>query len=1176
MKKLFIPVFALCVLSSAAFGDTKKSFKRGFGENTLYYVEDLQALLPGSSWYYDWGNEPSAQVADYVGSDKGIEFIPQAWSSYDENKLRAYYKAHPQDRYLLGFNEPNFPDQAAMLPAEAAEKWHSLEALANELGLKLVGPAMNYAGAPLKDGKVWDPFEWMDAFIVAYKEKYGTEPHYDYTAVHAYMDRAANMMDFVDKFYERYGKQVWLTEFCAWEDANLTADKQQEYMIDKLKALETSDHVYRYAWFKARNANKYPFYNLLYYPTKTITKGTLTELGFAYVHMSTFNKDKYYAVGEPIPANDFIDCNMLGKLQESADPRARLLDKTELLLNKNSQSVSYQIDVPADGTYQLVLRYARTADDFTARVNILDGNGTTLANRVTLEPTAGATNYVAKAISVSLKAGKQTITVKRASAAPIALSMVKLVSTANPADDDMQTLTGEEIVKPGTNDDTGGDTPTTPGENESFDKEVTVTDDAFKFDANDKYYAIYLDGKTQKANISDDRFVNLGDNGTSQNSYLWEGTFNYGDAAGKNSFGVEGEYMAIVSADKGWSGMGYNINSAKGDCNLSCINDDYKLHIALKAEHNHPVNFYITDGSGHVANLIFGQYDIEGKDPVANFKRDGKWHNIDIPMSYLHRKFGIDFRGDTDYDGNLLCATVGSASGVKVDFDAVFFYGPKDSKPNTNTIEGLSRNDVTVSDSRFQFSDDERYYIVTLDASTKARNLSESQIVDCGPNGTSQNLYPWDGTCTANSNGDSNSFGEAEPYMSWTETDKGWFGLGYNVAGSTQPLNLSGINDDYFLHFAVKTTDKEPILFSVTDGHGRSGNIVLGKEVYDNHKPLADFPRDGKWHNIEVPVHLLNTNDGVNFTRTTNFTGNIFSILMGGPKGRTIDYDAVFFHGPKTAPAYATEKVTHKDITVKKTDEAPFKFSDSDTYYIITLDDDTKKENIANDQIHDIGPNEQTRFLYPWGDTVISDAAIGTNSFGVETGYSAWETAPGTTWSGLGFFIAQHGLTDLSGIDKDYALHFAVKSTTTQAIDFVVTDGNDKAAHIVLGTEKYGDNAPVADFTRDNTWHNVDVPMTWLIEKGLDFRTAKAYTGNIFAVQCGTQGGLKVDYDAVFFHGPKPKTTGIETIANDTDADASRMPNAIFDLSGRQVNTMAQPGIYIMRTAERAKKIIKK
>ena len=144
MKKYFIPVFALFACSTLAFGDTKKSFKRGFGENTLYYVEDLQALMPGNSWYYDWGNEPSAQVAGHVGSEKGIEFIPQAWSSYDETKLRAYYKAHPNDRYLLGFNEPNFPDQAAMLPSEAAEKWHSLEALAKDLNLILIGPAMNY------------------------------------------------------------------------------------------------------------------------------------------------------------------------------------------------------------------------------------------------------------------------------------------------------------------------------------------------------------------------------------------------------------------------------------------------------------------------------------------------------------------------------------------------------------------------------------------------------------------------------------------------------------------------------------------------------------------------------------------------------------------------------------------------------------------------------------------------------------------------------------------------------------------------------------------------------------------------------------------------------------------------------------------------------------------------
>lgn len=1173
MKKLFIPVFALFAFSSLAFGDTKKSFKRGFGENTLYYVEDLQALMPGNSWYYDWGNEPAKQVADHVGSEKGIEFIPQAWGAYDENKLRAYYKAHPNDRYLLGFNEPNFPDQAAMLPAEAAEKWHSLEALAKELNLILVGPAMNYAGSPLKDGKVWNPFDWMDAFIAAYKEKYGTEPHYDYTAVHAYMDRADAMMDFVDKFYNKYGKKVWLTEFCAWENANLTAEQQQEYMIGKLKALETSDHVYRYAWFKARNANKYPYYNLLYYPTSKINKGTLTELGFAYVHMSTFDKEKYYSVGEAIPANDFIDCN-LTKLQESADPRARLLDKTELYLGKNNLSASYQIDVPADGTYKLILRYARQADNLTARVNVLDKDGNELASRVELGATEGWTNYKAATIDVALKSGKQTITVKKASFAPVALSMLKLVQTVDPNDEDTKTLTGQEIVKPGEDGDSGDDKPVTPGENESFDKEVVVSDDAFKFDANNKYYAIFLDGTTQKANISSDRFVNIGDNGTSQNSYPWEGTFNYGDATGKNSFGVEGEYKSIVSSDKGWSGLGYNIDGSKGDLDLSNINDDYKLHIALKADHNNPIKFSFNDGK-HNAVLVFGQYDLDGVDPVANFKRDGKWHNIDIPLSYLNKKFGFDLRNAKDYDGNILVISVGSEKAVTVNFDAVFFYGPKDSKPNTGTSEGLSRTDITVSDERFQFSDDERYYIVTLDAATKARNLSDNQIIDCGPNGTSQNLYPWDGTCTFNSNGDSNSFGESEPYMSASQTDKGWFGLGYNVGGSNHPLNLSGISQDYYLHMAVKSKYTGPILFTVTDAAGKSGNIVLGKEAYHNHQPLGDFERDGKWHNVEIPMHMLNLNDGVNFTRSANYTGNVFSILMSGERGSNIDYDAVFFHGPKDAPAYATETVGNKKPTVKKAAESAFQFSDNEDYYIIALDNSTKKENLKETQIHDIGPNESTRFLYPWSNTVTSSAAIGENSFGVEGAYSSW-TVGNQGWSGLGFFIQRNGMTDLSGIDKDYALHFAVKSTTSQSIDFEIVDGNGKEAHFVLGAEKYGDNAPVGNFERDNTWYNVDIPMDWLISKGLDFRTAKAFGGNVFCVMCGTKEGEKVDYDAVFFHGPKKQSTGINGINADNSASSVIGGTyAVFDISGRKVNSMSQPGIYIVRTAEGTKKVVK-
>ena len=47
-------------------------------------------------------------------------------------------------KYLLGFNEPNFKNQANMTPAQAVEVWPRLEAIAEEFGLGLVGLAVNY------------------------------------------------------------------------------------------------------------------------------------------------------------------------------------------------------------------------------------------------------------------------------------------------------------------------------------------------------------------------------------------------------------------------------------------------------------------------------------------------------------------------------------------------------------------------------------------------------------------------------------------------------------------------------------------------------------------------------------------------------------------------------------------------------------------------------------------------------------------------------------------------------------------------------------------------------------------------------------------------------------------------------------------------------------------------
>lgn len=1172
MKKIFFTTLAF--MSFLAIYGQGKSFKRGFGENNISATE-LNAMKNGNSWFYNWGAAPEAAVANLVGTENGIEYIPMAWNAnYDTNKMKAYYAAHPNDKYLLGFNEPNFPDQGNMLPSEAAEKWRDLEKFAKENNLILVGPAMNYAGSPLKDGKVWSPTEWMDAFLKAYKDKYGTEPHFDYTAVHAYMPNASGTLSFINEFAERYGKKVWLTEFCSWESTE-TAESQQKSMIDKLKQLELSDNVYRYAWFMLRQKtnNRTPYYDLMFNKTKNIAEGTLTNLGFAYNHMSAFDKEKFYDINEAIPSNGFIDCN-LTNIQESADPRA--LDKTELYLNANSQSATYQVNIPEDATYKLVIRYARDGGDgLTAKINILDNNSKTLVSRASLDATKGWTNYVAKTFDVTLKAGKQNITIKKASFAPVALSLVKLVKEVDANDEDMKTLTGEEIVKPNP-DDGNIEIPVTPGENESFDKEVVVSDETPTFADDNKYYAIFLDEKTKEANISDDRYINIGDNGNTQNSFLWEGTFTYGTGEGKNSFGQEA-YKTLFVTDKGWSGMGYNINpendkTGNTKADLSGINKDYKFHIALKAKHNYPLLFTISDGSGNTANLVFGQYAFDGKRNIADFKRDGKWHHIDIPVSYLHDKFGLDFSKDTNYNGNILTLLAGGQQNLEVNFDAVYFYGPKDGQPDNYGDNAETQVKIKKSDETFKFSDDERYYVIYLDEATSNMNLTSSQTIDCGPNGTSRQLYNWNengGESIAAPEG-KNTFGESGSYMSWKKKAD-WFGIGYNVGGSTAPLNLSGISNDYYLHLAVKSTNPDKITFSTTDGKEKEAKIILGT----GDDAIADFPRDGKWHNLDIPVNLLNLKYGLDFTTSTNYTGNIFCLAFEGEEGATVDYDAVFFHGPKSAPAYASETVADKKFSITKASEKPFSFNQNETYYVIVLDNITKEE-LDKDQIVDIGPNESTRFLYPWEDTVSAGIAEGNNSYGNNGGYSSWVVGS-KGWSGLGFNIAAIGLTSLQGITKDYSLHFAVKSTTTQPVMFTITDGNGKACKFVLGQEAYDNIAPVGDFERDNTWHNIDIPVAYLIKQGLDFRTAKVYDGNIFSVLCGMKEGDVIDYDAVFFHGPKDKTTGIEDITIDQpQAAKGNYPLGIFDIQGRKVQSMDAPGIYIIRTAQGVKKVMKK
>ena len=116
-------------------GRAEKSEKRGiaFGFNS---ARDLEVLSEGVSWWYNWSPSYNDVVADHY-MEYELDWVPMTWNGNNPDAVRTFLDGHPSVRYLLGFNEPNFSDQANMTPAYAASLWPTFEAIAEEYNVEL-------------------------------------------------------------------------------------------------------------------------------------------------------------------------------------------------------------------------------------------------------------------------------------------------------------------------------------------------------------------------------------------------------------------------------------------------------------------------------------------------------------------------------------------------------------------------------------------------------------------------------------------------------------------------------------------------------------------------------------------------------------------------------------------------------------------------------------------------------------------------------------------------------------------------------------------------------------------------------------------------------------------------------------------------------------------------------
>jgi len=260
--------------SPAPGGGATKSAKRGIAYD-IATAEDMQALSPGVSWWYGWGQKPKSSVPTDHAARYGMDFIPMLWRDFKAADIEAVLAADPRIKYLLLMNEPNLTDQANLTPQAAAQLWPSYEAVAAKTGVKLVGPAITWGTM----AGYADPVVWLDAFYAAYKAANANRaPQIDYLAFHWY---DYGLKDQLDRLL-KYGKPFWVTEMANWHNGDGAAQidsvaKQKVQMAEMVKLCEDRSDVFRYAWFTGRWDNDTHFTSLLG------ANGQLTELGQYYM-----------------------------------------------------------------------------------------------------------------------------------------------------------------------------------------------------------------------------------------------------------------------------------------------------------------------------------------------------------------------------------------------------------------------------------------------------------------------------------------------------------------------------------------------------------------------------------------------------------------------------------------------------------------------------------------------------------------------------------------------------------------------------------------------------------------------------------------------------------------------------------------------------------------------------
>ena len=191
-----------------------------------------------------------------------------------------------------------------------------------------------------------------------------------------------------------------------------------------------------------------------------------------------------------------------------------------------------------------------------------------------------------------------------------------------------------------------------------------------------QFWPIILDGTTLEANQAK-MVASFQPNDVDQFLYVWEGTYDGGNATGLNFHGNGDGYTALVVTSKGWAGMGFCLTATGNGWEAAealraaivADPDNYFLHLAIKATDQANQCFYFM--GNEATKFVLGSASVYDGPVYQNFTRDGSWAEFDIPMSAYASALAAT---PVEAGVNVFVALTEGVQGYQLNLDAVYFY----------------------------------------------------------------------------------------------------------------------------------------------------------------------------------------------------------------------------------------------------------------------------------------------------------------------------------------------------------------------------------------------------------------------------------------------------------------------------------------------------------------------